>query len=696
MKIKLTGIPTHNMSIWIERNTTCILVALVPFLMALALLLNAFTKPPLFPLANPVVTLCALVAGVVLLLRVKFYSRSYKKKERVLHAAAVLTVGYTCFEIAQNDVNGSWIWLCWAYVTAVTAITPSLLKSAFLLLATLSATALAIYLGQTPASLIQNVGKYLFFGVQSIGLCLLILSFLRQQRSAVRRRYRQKMRKFHELNFFFENLASPIFVKDDNNNLVRVNRAAAALFNTTPYSLTGKNLSEIVPKEMAEQMLKEDKEILDGKEMPPAIHKLSLPALEHPQWFRITKRAYAFKDPARRGVMVTIENIHEQLNYEAQLKQSEKRFKTIFEKAPVAMMMVKDCFSNFIEVNEALCQLLGYHRQELLALSPSSVTHPHDELKAFPIIEEAWKSGKDFITLEKRFLHKSGRVLHTITALQLVEEPGKDRYLIGMVLDISARKEFEENLKRKSFQLKQSNESLREFAYAASHDLKQPLRTINSFTQLMLRYLPKEGTKPEVFEFAGHIKSGVKRMETLINGLLEFSRIGNARMNLQTMEVLDVIIDVCKNLGQQIQENGAEIDVVYPVPTLTIDPLKFTSLLQNLISNAIKYRRPEVTPLIRLQAEEQEHHWLFSVADNGKGIPENQIENVFGLYKRLDADKDIEGTGIGLSLCRRIVSRHGGKIWVKSEPGKGSTFYFTISKHVKETTSKEQPADVLQ
>ncbi|RME07318.1 MAG: PAS domain S-box protein, partial [Bacteroidetes bacterium] len=352
-------------------------------------------------------------------------------------------------------------------------------------------------------------------------------------------------------------------------------------------------------------------------------------------------------------------------------------------------------FSRFIEVNDALCNTLGYTREQLLSRSPADVSHPDDKLKALPLIDEAWESGQDFITLEKRFLHQSGRTIHALVALQLVRDSGKSSHLIGMVLDITDRKQYEERLKRKSSQLKQSNESLKEFAYAASHDLKQPLRTISSFTQLMLRYLPKEGTKPEVFEFAGHISEGVKRMETLINGLLEYSRVGNSQMNFETTNVVDVIITVCKNLGQQIQENKAEIDVVYPVPALAIDPLKFTSLLQNLISNAIKYRRPEVTPLIRLEAKEQEDHWLFSVQDNGKGIPEDQTENVFGLYKRLDTERETEGTGIGLSLCRRIVSRHGGEIWIKSEYGKGSTFYFTISKHIGEMVNNTTPEEVL-
>ncbi|MAW87806.1 MAG: hypothetical protein CMJ42_14895 [Phyllobacteriaceae bacterium] len=695
MNKRLTGINQNNVSDWVEKNTACMLVAFVPLQLGIAIFLNVFTQADIFPLSNLMLGICTTVLGAVLLAKVRIEKPNFKKKEYLVFAAAMLLLLQTAAEIASNGNHGAWVWLIWAYVTAVAAMSPSLLKSGALLFLTLLVTAAAIQFGQTPASPIQRVGSYLFFGTQSIWLCLLMLHFLRQQRSTVRRRYRQKLRKFNELTFFIENMSSPIFVKDDQNNLVYVNQAAARLFNSTRYQLVGKNLAEILPKKMATAMLKEDQEILSGKEMKPSIRKLSLPGLPEPQWFKISKKAYAFDHPRRRGVVVSVENIHEQIIFEEKLIQSENRFRTIFEKAPVGMMMVENCFSKFIEVNDALCNTLGYTREQLLSRSPADVSHPDDKLKALPMIDEAWENGQDFITLEKRFLHQSGRTIHALVALQLVRDSGKSSHLIGMVLDITDRKQYEERLKRKSSQLKQSNESLKEFAYAASHDLKQPLRTISSFTQLMLRYLPKEGTKPEVFEFAGHISEGVKRMETLINGLLEYSRVGNSQMNFETTNLVDVIITVCKNLGQQIQENKAEIDVVYPVPALAIDPLKFTSLLQNLISNAIKYRRPEVTPLIRLEVKEQEDHWLFSVQDNGKGIPEDQTENVFGLYKRLDTERDTEGTGIGLSLCRRIVSRHGGEIWIKSEYGKGSTFFFTISKHIGEMVNNTTPEEVL-
>ncbi len=678
----LTGINYHNISDWIERHTACMMVAFVPFQLGVALLLNAFMDKAPFPLSNPILGICTISLGAILFLKVRVGNPNFRKKEKIVFAAALLLLFQSAFEIMKNGNHGAWLWLSWAYVTAVAAMTPSLLKSGTLLLLTLLSTAMAILLGKTPHSPVQNVGNYLFFGLQSIGLCLLMLHFLRQQRSTVRRRYRQKLRKFHELNFFFENMASPVFVKDDRNNLVNLNQAAAALFNSTRYTLIGKNLNEILPKEMAEAMWQEDLEILSGKEMKPSLRKLSLPGLPYPQWFKITKKAYTFDHPHRRGVVVSVENIHEQICFEEKLRQSEKHFRTIFEKAPVGMMMVKDCFSQFIEVNDAICHALGYTRKELLAKTPAELSHPEDKLKALPLIEEAWNKGLEFITLEKRYIHKSGKVLHTLVALQLVRVAGKASHLIGMVLDITARKQQEEHLKLKSTRLKKSNEHLKEFAYAASHDLKQPLRTISSFTNLMLRYLPKEETRPEVFEFADYIQSGVDRMEKLINGLLEYSRIGNSQMALKSTEVIDVIITVCRNLARQIQENQAELDVLFPMPEIAIDPLKFESLLQNLISNAIKYRRTEEAPMIRISATEQDNSWLFAVEDNGKGIPEDQVENVFGLYKRLDADKDIEGTGVGLSLCKRIVNRHGGEIWVTSTPGKGSIFYFTISKYL--------------
>ena len=667
-------------SYWIEKHTASIMVAFVPLQLAIALALRAFTDSVIFPLTYPVAGVFTMLVGLVLFFLIRTGKPNYKRKENLVFSSALLLILLSALEISHNENYTSWLWLTWIYVTAVAAMTPSLLKAGALLLLTLGVSALSIHAGMTPNSPIQQVGSYLFFGIQTTGLCLLMLHFLRQTRSTIRRRYRQKLRKFHELNFFFEKMASPVFVKDDNNNLVYLNQAGAALFNTTRYTLIGKNLREILPKKTADAMLKEDREILAGKEMKASVRKLSLPALNEPQWFKISKQAYVFNHPERRGVVVSLENIHEQVCFKEKLKQSERHFRTIFEKAPVGMMMVKNCFSNFIDVNEALCKVLGYSKIQLLTKTPAEVTHPEDKLKALPLIADAWERGLEFITLEKRFIHRSGQVLYALVALQLVREEGKASHLIGMVLDITSRKQYEEHLKQKSTQLKQSNESLQEFAYAASHDLKQPLRTIGAFVQLMMRYLPKEQVRPEVHEFSDHIKEGINRMEKLINGLLEYSRIGNSQMKFRSTDFADVIITVCKNLGQQIQENQAEIDVVFPVPELYIDPFKFESLLQNLISNAIKYRRKEVRPLITIKVEAQENNWLFAVEDNGKGIPEDQMDHIFGLYKRLEKDKDVDGTGIGLSLCKRIVNRHGGEIWVTSEVGKGSCFYFTISK----------------
>lgn len=686
----LTRLHFNRISLFIERNTPCILVGFVPLQVGVILAPHALGIEGIFPVSYPTVGVAILTIGIIMAAVIRTAHPPYARRQRMVYALYFLLLLQVFLEISVTTQPTAWLWLSWVYVFAVSAIAPDLLRAGAMLLTNLVVTAVAIHINKNPAAQAQIMDSYLLFGIQSVGLCLLILHIFRQQGSTIRQRYRQKLRKFQELNFFFENMASPVIVKDDNNNLVNLNQPAAALFKTSRYNLMGKNLSQLVPKELADKMLEEDRLILSGEEMPPAIRKLSLPGLEQPQWFRITKKAYSFQHPTRCGVVVTVENIHEQLRYEEQLRQSEKRFKTIFEKAPVGMMMVKDCFSNFIEVNEAFCQLLGYQRQELLELTPAEITHPADKLKALPIIAEAWENGKEFITLEKRFLHKSGRVLHTLLALQLVKESENAPYLIGMALDISARKLYEENLKHKSIQLKQSNDSLKEFAYAASHDLKQPLRTIASFTQLLLRYLPKEAVKPEVHEFAEHIKNGVTRMEALINGLLEYSRIGNSQMNLQVIDVMDTINEVCKSLGQQIKENHAEIDVVLPISKLEADALKFESLLQNLISNAIKYRRAEVTPHIRISAQEQSEYWLFAVEDNGKGIPEDQSEQIFGLYKRLEEDKDKDGTGIGLSLCRRIVNRHGGDIRVKSKVGQGSTFYFTISKHLRLAEKREE------
>lgn len=222
--------------------------------------------------------------------------------------------------------------------------------------------------------------------------------------------------------------------------------------------------------------------------------------------------------------------------------------------------------------------------------------------------------------------------------------------------------------------LTEANQELAQFAYVASHDLQEPLRTITSFTQLLeQRY--KGQLDEDADEFIGYIVTASRRMTDLINGLLTLVRLRKAGQATAPVSFEHLVSDAQNSLQAAIRDNDATIEHG-PLPNLVVDEVQFLQVFQNLISNAIKYRR-DVSPFIRIEATHDGSNWIFSIADNGRGFNQEFAERIFGLFQRLHG-RDVEGTGIGLSIVRRIIERHGGRIWAESEETVGSTFYFSL------------------
>ena len=241
------------------------------------------------------------------------------------------------------------------------------------------------------------------------------------------------------------------------------------------------------------------------------------------------------------------------------------------------------------------------------------------------------------------------------------------------IRDLNAR--LEERVMQRTAALQRSNEDLRQFAYAASHDLKEPLRMIGSYTDLLAkRFNAKDD--PDVKEMVGYVVEGVSRMTALINGMLNYSRVSEITpVPMDTVNSNAVLDGVLMNLDVSIKQSSAIIER-QPLPEVRADDVQLMQVLQNLISNAIKYHREE-QPRVEIAARKQGEEWLFSIADNGVGIAPQYTERIFGVFKRLHG-REIPGIGVGLAICKKIVERHGGRIWVESVPGRGSTFYFTL------------------
>ena len=234
----------------------------------------------------------------------------------------------------------------------------------------------------------------------------------------------------------------------------------------------------------------------------------------------------------------------------------------------------------------------------------------------------------------------------------------------------------EKNLERKIQELAHKNKELEQFSYIASHDLQEPLRTVKNFVNLLNQEY-RDKLDHNAKEYLDFIMGSSERMHVLIKGLLDYAQIGH-NTKLLTIDCRTVVREILSDLTMSINESDVQIDIG-KLPTLDVYATEFRQLLQNLISNAVKFRRPGVTPKIKIDAQRQEGNWLFSISDNGIGFDDSSQEKIFLIFQRLHQKKDYAGTGIGLAHCKKIVELHGGNIWVKSTPGQGSTFFFTIS-----------------
>lgn len=244
-----------------------------------------------------------------------------------------------------------------------------------------------------------------------------------------------------------------------------------------------------------------------------------------------------------------------------------------------------------------------------------------------------------------------------------------------LLLQIRERERVEEKLKQTMAEFARSNSELELFAYVASHDLQEPLRMVTSFTQLLeKRY--KNKLDKDADEFIEFILDGATRMQSLINDLLQYSRVGTRGKPFKLTDFESVFGQSLVNLKIAIDENNAII-THDPLPTLMADSTQMTEVFQNLISNAIKFRSKK-SPQVHVSALKKRNEWVFSVRDNGIGIAPEFFDKLFIIFQRLHSRSEYPGTGIGLAVCKKIVERHGGKIWVESEPDKGSTFYFSI------------------
>jgi PAS domain S-box-containing protein len=336
----------------------------------------------------------------------------------------------------------------------------------------------------------------------------------------------------------------------------------------------------------------------------------------------------------------------------------------------------KDLNGTVTSWNRSATRIFGYTAQEMIG-RPISVLAAPDRVNEMPQILDRIRHGERIEHYETRRRAKSGQIIDISVTISPIR--GQDGHVVGaskIARDITASKLAERAIIEQAERLARSNADLQEFAYVTSHDLQEPLRTIATFSELLRRRYSAQLDR-QADQYIDLVITAATRMTALIRDSLRFSRLVRQESVAPASVSSDVMLEwAVENLQSRIHECGAVIERG-KLPIVNVDKSAMSQVFQNLLSNAIKYRENGAPPRIRIDAETNEKECIFSVADNGIGIPAAYHETIFGLFKRLHVT-GYEGTGIGLALCKRIVENHGGRIWVESEPGKGSVFRFTI------------------
>lgn len=369
------------------------------------------------------------------------------------------------------------------------------------------------------------------------------------------------------------------------------------------------------------------------------------------------------------------------------LEDSEAQFRTTFEQAAIGCAHM-GIAGEWLRVNQKLCEIVGYSREELLAITFQHITYPDDLAEDLAHVAKLLEGEIESYSLEKRYICKNQSIVWVQITVSLRRQiqndgaPGKPLYFITMVENINDRKHLElQNeeslcaLEKAKVALENRNDELDQFVYAASHDLKAPLRGITNLSEWLEEDLTGQLSEENQQQLV-LLRQRAKRMENLIDGLLEYSRIGREQVNPELVDTYSLLLELVDSLSPT---NGFDIQICKTFPTIMVKKIFLGQVFSNLINNAVKHHDRE-SGTVRIDWENQGQHYLFSVTDDGPGIPAAFHDRIFTIFQTLGGSGSAESTGIGLALIKKIVENEGGTLRLHSNGDRGSRFEFTWPK----------------
>lgn len=511
----------------------------------------------------------------------------------------------------------------------------------------------------------------------AIGIAAVLL--MQQQR--LREQDKTRDRLFRNL---LDSAPDAVVIVNERGYIELANRQVEVLFGYRKVDLVGRSVEVLMPERFAQAHINKRNGYFKSPVTRSMGRNLDLRAVkQNGQEFPVEISLSPLETKEGLLVSAAIRDISER-------READAKFRDLLDSAPDAMVIVGDGGA-IVLANKQTESVFGYSQEELIGqpieiLMPERFRHQHaghrQHFFAGPKVREMGRN------LELFGQKKSGREFPVEISLSPLET--KEGLLVSAAIrDISERKEKERELSRYAAMLESKNQELEQFAYIASHDLQEPLRTVCSFADLLSdEYGGKLDENADIY--LNYISGASRRMTLLIKGLLEYSRIGK-HSTLSDVNCEQMVDRLIEDLEVAIAETGATIRHT-SLPVIVTYANELRQLLQNLLANAIKFHKPDCPPNIAVSATRVGDQWQFTVEDDGIGIEARHQERIFLFFQRLHTAEEYEGTGLGLAHCRKIVELLGGKLWVESTPGVGSSFHFTVIDHATTAVQRKPSA----
>ncbi|WP_321493333.1 PAS domain S-box protein [uncultured Desulfobacter sp.] len=492
-----------------------------------------------------------------------------------------------------------------------------------------------------------------------------------------RRRMEDALREIkNRLSTMINTIPDLIWLKDPEGVYLTCNPEFELFYGAAEKDILGKTDYDFVSGELAAFFRKKDQEAIAAGRI--SINEEEVVYRSDGRHVTLETRKVPVFDAngSVLGVLGIGRNITERKRMEAQLLSSENRLRDILNSTSDWIWEVdaKGCYTF---CSEGIQRVLKYRPEEMLGRTPFDLMPSEEQGRGRTAFLELVEQKAPLVDLENWNVAKNGRRVCLVTnGVPLLDDQGDLLGYRGADRDITVQKMLQIQVQERTEELERSNRELEQFAYAASHDLQEPLRMVASYVKLLARRY-KGKLDADADDFINYAADGAERMQRMINDLLAYSRITTKGQEPELVDSTNCLKTALANLSLSIEEAGADV-TNSDLPQVLADENQINQLFQNLVGNALKFSKPGEIPRIHVDAIQQDKELLFSVRDNGIGIKKEDQDRIFQLFHRLHTREEYPGTGIGLSLCQRIVVRHGGRIWVESESGSGATFYFTL------------------